>query len=320
MKDNSLVSIIVPVYKVENELPKCIESIIKQTYSNIEIILVDDGSPDNCPKLCDDYAIKDARIKVLHKKNGGLSDARNAGLEKASGNWILFVDSDDYLEFDAVEQFIKTINSTSEIIDIVVGVIREISLNGNVSYQRHTNLETNKIYSSEEYILKSAKYKQFFAPACLNLYRKDFLKEIGQGFKVGIYYEDLDFIPKVFLSAKKIIYNDYPFYNYIKRENSITNSKNYERIQESAKIVLQDLFDEINNVQNKKLKKTLYRWISNIYLWMLGYLGITKPIFPKGMGKLFLLRNSLNFKDFIKTIILIFSQNGYIHLYKGLSK
>ena len=92
-----LISVIVPVYNVEKYLAKCVESIRKQTYSNLEIILVDDGSPDACPRMCDQFALDDARIKVIHKPNGGLSDARNAGIEAASGAYIGFVDSDDYI-------------------------------------------------------------------------------------------------------------------------------------------------------------------------------------------------------------------------------
>ena len=94
---NELITIIVPVYKVEKYLDRCVQSIVDQTYTNLEIILVDDGSPDNCPKMCDEWAKKDKRIKVIHKQNGGLSDARNAGLEKAKGKYVGFVDSDDYV-------------------------------------------------------------------------------------------------------------------------------------------------------------------------------------------------------------------------------
>lgn len=103
MKED-LISIIVPVYKVENYLSKCLDSMICQTYKNIEIILVDDGSPDNSGKICDDYAKKDSRIKVIHKENGGLSDARNAGLKIATGKYIGFVDSDDYISVEMYEK------------------------------------------------------------------------------------------------------------------------------------------------------------------------------------------------------------------------
>ena len=97
---NSLISVIVPIYNVEKYLDKCVDSIINQTYKNLEIILVDDGSPDNCPKMCDDYAKKDSRIKVVHKENGGLSDARNAGMKVATGEYVSFIDSDDWIDLE----------------------------------------------------------------------------------------------------------------------------------------------------------------------------------------------------------------------------
>lgn len=97
---NPLISVIVPIYNVEKYLARCVDSIVNQTYKNLEIILVDDGSPDLCPQMCDDYAEKDSRIKVVHKKNGGLSDARNAGMAVSTGEYISFIDSDDYVSDD----------------------------------------------------------------------------------------------------------------------------------------------------------------------------------------------------------------------------
>lgn len=100
---NSLVSVIIPVYNVEGYIDRCMESILSQTYANIEIILVDDGSPDSCPQKCDDWAKRDRRVKVIHKLNGGVSSARNAGLDASTGEFISFVDPDDYLSTDAIE-------------------------------------------------------------------------------------------------------------------------------------------------------------------------------------------------------------------------
>ncbi|HEY8803664.1 MAG TPA: glycosyltransferase, partial [Clostridium sp.] len=100
---NPLISIIVPIYKVEVYIRNCVDSILNQTYKNLEIILVDDGSPDNCGNICEEYSSKDKRIKVIHKKNGGLSSARNAGLDIASGEYIGFIDSDDWIEGDMYE-------------------------------------------------------------------------------------------------------------------------------------------------------------------------------------------------------------------------
>ena len=103
MSEPPKVSIIVPIYNVEQYLRRCIDSLLAQTYTNIEIVLVDDGSPDNCGDICDEYAQTDTRIKVIHKKNCGLSAARNSGIEAVSGEWVTFIDSDDWLETDAIE-------------------------------------------------------------------------------------------------------------------------------------------------------------------------------------------------------------------------
>ena len=107
MKEIHKVSVVIPIYNVQEYLNECVSSIVNQTYQNLEIILVDDGSPDSCPIMCDAWKNQDDRITVIHKKNGGLSDARNAGLAKASGEYILYVDSDDYLDDDTIEWMVS---------------------------------------------------------------------------------------------------------------------------------------------------------------------------------------------------------------------
>lgn len=117
MSSTSLISIIVPVYKVEKYLPKCINSILAQTYTNLELILVDDGSPDNCGKICDEYARKDSRIKVIHQQNGGVVVARNAGIKKSTGKYLMFIDADDYISSTMCEELILSAETNSS--DIV---------------------------------------------------------------------------------------------------------------------------------------------------------------------------------------------------------
>ena len=124
MNRSELVSIIVPVYKVEKYLDKCIESIVGQTYENLEIILVDDGSPDNCPAMCDRWAEKDSRIKVIHKENGGLSSARNAGLDACTGEYIYFLDSDDYIADNCIEMLFNAIVSDGS--DMCIGNLMSV--------------------------------------------------------------------------------------------------------------------------------------------------------------------------------------------------
>ena len=113
-----MVSVIVPVYKVERYIRKCIDSILKQSFTDFELILVDDGSPDKCGKICDEYAAKDKRIKVIHKKNGGLSDARNAGLDYATGGYICFIDSDDWIHKDLLKDNLERL--VSENADVII--------------------------------------------------------------------------------------------------------------------------------------------------------------------------------------------------------
>ena len=120
-----LISVIIPIFKVEEYICECVESIINQTYKNLEIILVDDGSPDNCGRICDDYAEKDIRIKVIHKENGGLSDARNVGLVTAKGEYIVFVDGDDCMPDDGIEYLYYLISSKKA--DIAIGGVERFS-------------------------------------------------------------------------------------------------------------------------------------------------------------------------------------------------
>ena len=135
------ISIVVPIYKVEQYLDKCVNSLVNQTYKEIEILLVDDGSPDRSPKMCDKYAQEDPRIKVIHKVNGGLSDARNFGLKEVVGEYVLFVDSDDYIDVDTCEKFVSIMKDNKP--DIVVG--NAYRLENNKKYPMKHNLNTNEI-------------------------------------------------------------------------------------------------------------------------------------------------------------------------------
>ena len=145
--EKPLLSIIVPVYKVENYLQKCIDSILAQTFTDFELILVEDGSPDGCPALCDAAAAKDARIRVLHQKNGGLSAARNAGLDVARGEWIGFVDSDDYIAPEMYETLYKAVQSTGA--DLALCDYAEVDEAGAPCQSMHVRLEKKVILETE---------------------------------------------------------------------------------------------------------------------------------------------------------------------------
>jgi len=213
-----LVSIIVPIYKVEEYLDRCILSIVNQTYQNLEIILVDDGSPDNCPQMCDAWAEEDTRIKVIHKTNGGLSDARNAGLEIATGEYICFVDSDDIIRDDYVELHLKAIVDNNANLS-ACGVLLFTNLN---------EIETSKNdFSATPYTVEGALNTLingcgFRAIACNKLYHRNLI--INEKFEVGKYHEDEFFTYRILAKSVNPVLIDENLYYYFQRESSIVNS------------------------------------------------------------------------------------------------
>lgn len=211
-----LISIIVPVYKVESYLNKCIESIVNQTYQNLEIILVDDGSPDHCPAMCDDWAKKDSRIKVVHKSNGGLSDARNAGMAIATGDYIAFVDSDDWIEITFVEYLYQAIRKIDA--DISACEVREV-LDGEEVNAIVDELPRVQDCTSKEAIGGLMNGCNFRAVAWNKLYRAEILQD--EHFEVGRLHEDEFFSYRIFDKASRLAFIDIPLYNYRQRSGSI---------------------------------------------------------------------------------------------------
>lgn len=214
-----LISVIVPVYNVEGYLWRCVNSLLQQTYSNLEIILVDDGSTDNCPSLCDEFAKQDKRIKVIHKANGGLSDARNAGMKVMSGDYVSFIDSDDWVNIHFYE--VLTDVMKKEDCDIVQ-CEREI-LHGEKgefsSAVTEYNVETYDAQNALELLIDEEKFKQV---VWNKLYKRE---NICLEFRKGMINEDEFWTYKVFGEAEKVAYIDAPMYYYFQREGSIINSK-----------------------------------------------------------------------------------------------
>ncbi len=213
-----LVSIIVPVYKVESYLQRCLDSIVNQTYTNLEIILIDDGSPDNCPQICDEYAAKDKRIVVIHKENGGLSDARNAGLDICQGEYITFIDSDDWV----ADEYVATM------INLALENNAEIVVGGVVQTQNTFNLKLSNIGSTHFEILTPLESVKklwsidvtAFTTVWGILYKKTLWTNLK--FPKGLIHEDLYVSYKPLYTSSKTIYIDIPVYYYYQRESSIT--------------------------------------------------------------------------------------------------
>lgn len=211
-----LISVIVPIYKVEDYIQKCIDSIIKQTYNKLEIILVDDGSPDNCGKICDGYALKDKRIKVIHKTNGGLSDARNAGINIAKGQYITFVDSDDYIDSKMIETLYTCILKYQA--DISVIAFEKIDR------ERKTIKRNEDNYINVFSKIEGIKYL-FYENSSIGNYawNKMYKKELFNNIRYpeNRKMEDLGTTYLLFDNAKKIVFKNEILYYYIQREDSI---------------------------------------------------------------------------------------------------
>lgn len=222
---DSLISVIVPIYNVEKYLDRCVDSIINQTYKNLEIILVDDGSPDNCPKMCDDYAEKDSRIKVVHKENGGLSDARNVGMEVATGEYVSFIDSDDYISLDFYETLLETIvDNDSDIVEC--GVVKFYEDNNFDEYSddlKVTNYDT--LYALDGLINENP-FKQH---VWNKLYKSNIVLDIP--YAVGKLNEDEFWTYQIFGKAKKVTRINKTMYYYFQRGSSIMgNGYNIRRL------------------------------------------------------------------------------------------
>ena len=208
------ISVIVPIYNVELFLERCIKSIINQTYKNLEIILVDDGSPDKCPDICDYYSMNDDRIRVIHKTNGGLSDARNAGIDIATGDYIMFVDSDDYIELDLCETVAKAIKEGYDIYSYHFRRFQSEEVgdpyqgNGEIKY-----INGREIF--DHYINR----KYFTHMVCDKVFKLQLFD--GVRFIKGRLAEDMAICYLLFGKAKGAVYIGKTFYNYYTRENSI---------------------------------------------------------------------------------------------------
>ena len=217
---NDLISVIVPVYNVEKYLNDCIESIISQVYSNLEIILIDDGSLDNSGKICDEYAKKDSRIKVIHKENGGVSSARNIGLDISTGEWIAFIDSDDWIENEYFNELLCTAKNNNAQI-VLCGYNRII---GNKKENINTT-GSNNICDNRGFLLNVLNPQTGYGFCHMKIYKKEIIKNIKftEGLPVG---EDALFNEMIAQNITKSIFLNKQLYNY--RVNTSSVVKKYD--------------------------------------------------------------------------------------------
>ncbi|MBR2589961.1 MAG: glycosyltransferase family 2 protein [Clostridia bacterium] len=229
-----IVSIISPIYKVEDYLNECVESILSQSYEDFELILVDDGSPDNCPTICDKWAEKDSRIKVIHKENGGVSSARNVAIEQAQGDWIWFVDSDDMIEASSLSQLVALAQKQPDMIVF--------------------NKEINEEYKKDNRFFDEYYFKYRFGFEAWNkLYKASIIQENHLKFDTGeTIGEDLLFNITYYQFAEKYLFSDLTLYNYRVREDSAMGAADPERLQKQLRV-----YSKIYDIYQNKLEQRI---------------------------------------------------------------
>lgn len=247
---SELISVIVPIYNVANYLRKCIESIRNQSYQNLEIILVDDGSPDNCGEICEEYAKLDDRIKVIHKTNGGLSDARNYGIEAATGEYFLFVDSDDYIHIDMIRILYEVLKEKNA--QVAVCSYQNVQENEVTAYNENYRGVLQPLLMTEKQMFDSHYYLEKrveFIVAWNKLYHRSLFEYVR--YPKGKVHEDEFTTYKLLYQAQKIVYIEAPLYFYVQRENSIMGQK----ISEKRLLILEALLERMEFFKEKGEKR-----------------------------------------------------------------
>lgn len=258
-------SVIVPVYKVEGYLEQCVESVLQQTYTDFELILVDDGSPDRCPEMCDELAEKDSRIKVLHKENGGASSARNAGLDIASGEYIMFLDSDDYWNDE---------NALQEVYD-KAKFGTDIVIFGCTDWYIHTNKKVVSRSSYNQEIMQSndknmilhylLSEKKLPGGPTVFMTRRDLIERLKIRFKEGITAEDYDWVLSIFLNASNFAAIDDPFYTYRKRQEGSVTTSSQLNIINGISYTLDKWIVESEKISSSVVRRDVLNYLAHIY-------------------------------------------------------
>lgn len=273
MTNSPLISVIVPIYNVEEYIYQCVDSIVNQTYKNLEIILVNDGSPDNCGEICDDYALKDSRIKVIHKKNGGLSDARNVGLDNAQGEYILFTDSDDFIH----PQFVECLYSNIGDADMAFCDLLPY-------YDNETEIKNSKITScplkvfEDDFLLKNI--STYRSPIVIVAWNKLYKRHIWNDLRypIGKIHEDEFVIHHILDKCKKVVLCDVQLYYYRQREDSIMSNMTESRFINSIEFLVER---EEFFLERKMYHEAIQSYNTKYARYLSPYITSKSPIFKK---------------------------------------
>ena len=294
-------SIIIPVYKVEKYLKECVDSVVNQTFRDIEIILVDDGSPDTCPDICDSCAEADSRISVIHKKNGGLSSARNAGIDKANGKYLLFLDGDDYWKDSNVLQMIFSEISKNPWVQVVVCA-------STLVYPDGKKVEDHFQFSAMKYeegsiseLITLIKKDLIIGSVCTKVLERKYLLENNLKFKENIKSEDIEWIFRLSCLLPKYLYLNCHFYMYRQgRTGSISNTVTSEHIKQYLNIICEycDKMEKDNEAQKVFLNYVSYQYsIVCAYICCLKNIKLKKELTNIAKKYSFLFEYNLNPKQ-----------------------
>ena len=249
-------SVIVPIYNVEKYLRKCVDSLLQQDLSpeEYEIILVDDGSPDQCGIICEEYAARFAQVKVIHRENGGLSAARNSGIERAKGQYVQFVDSDDYLESNVLKAMVGKMD------DDDLDILRFNYQNVNEKYEVFApNKDPKRWVDYSDSICDGLTFlNERLGPPCYVwqfIVKRTLLNDKKDWFKEGIYFEDTEWTPRIILQSKRVTSVDMVAYNYLIRQGSITQSVDEgkkRKVLNDKMLLIDSIKEQMQKVQDKR--------------------------------------------------------------------
>jgi glycosyltransferase involved in cell wall biosynthesis len=287
-------SIIIPVYRVENTLDRCLKSIMLQGYGDYELILVDDGSPDRCPQLCDEWAVRDRRITVIHKANGGLSDARNAGIEQAQGEYITFVDSDDFIGPDTYQPLMQQLERRPEIDMLEFPVYWHYGS----KEQQVVDYGEQDYTDMTDYWLKGQAYLHTYA--CNKIYRSVLFEQVR--YPKGKVFEDAYTLPELLRKARKVKTSSKGFYHYCWNEQGITATATGQQLRQLL---------EAHMTNGMPMDDTYYLHLLNIQIDVCEQTGDVQRLMPRkvdttiftGANKLkAIINNTLGIRQLCKII------------------
>lgn len=262
MENKPLISIIVPVYNVEKYIRRCLDSLIKQTYKNLEIIVVDDGSPDNSGAICDEYAKLDSRVKVIHKENGGVSSARNIGLDNISGEYVGFIDSDDYIALDMYEELYDILVANDA--DISMGCYSMESSSG--EFVPHCSSFTTDRFDKLQTISEMLKQVKYTCSLVDKLFASKLIGKIRFDETIS-HNEDLLFVYQLMKNSRKAVYISKPIYYYCYNEQSACRVKFSDKnttMLKAQNFVLEDIKENMPEIYDVALTEYVKTAIFNL--------------------------------------------------------